>query len=100
MTEDEYRLVVRNLACAVLVAILMGGTGFFVSYLGYTKFLGALPSLLFGFFFGLVLGNKFFPDAGKFATIRCRNYRRQKAGKKLIDDEDPDSEYYNDIGRG
>jgi len=100
MNDDEYRLVRRSVVMTSIVAIGFGVLGFLASALGYTQFLGAIPSFIFGFFFGLVLGNKLFPDTSKYLTTRRRNYQRIKAGKAPIEDEDPETEYNSDIGRG
>jgi hypothetical protein len=100
MTVEEHGIVIRHFIGSLIVAILCAVGGFMLSASGLTKVIGAWPTAFFGLVFGLSLGNKLFPDASRIITIRFRNYRRAKAGKKLIDDTDPEQEYNHDIGRG
>ena len=100
MSEAEYRDVIRGSIAQWVTALFFAGVGAAGSAYAILPILGVFPASIAGLFFGLVLGGKFFPDAGKLLTVRCRNYRRKRAGKPLIDDDDPSSEYFSDYGRG
>lgn len=100
MTDEEYREVRRAHAFCWIVALVSGVVSGAAAHHDLIPRFGIFPAAGLGAFVGLILGNKFFPDAQRYLTFRAKNYRRAKRGLPPVEDTDPIGEYFSDIDRG